>query len=278
MHNFSARNALKKEEVPCGTDAYQGCIVGGGVGRIRRSRHPVFWEYRGKVPLTRRTAFLADRGIIPLTRRLADTYTLSPVNGIRGATALPLSIPAAPREIGAAHCAHLPVISLRSAQLDVVSRFASGRHPWRPALAICPPARRFQRGQKPSLQPFCSLEETVSLAGIWGILRTYSVHHKTGRYLRCISRERDKGSYRAPLINPRGPAGNRCCALRSPPGHLSAVGSTRRRVSVRLWPPSLASSPCHLPSGSPISAGTQPRRFSLFVHRRERCRCREMPG
>ncbi|WP_208598154.1 hypothetical protein, partial [Kosakonia oryziphila] len=30
-----------------------------------------------------------------------------------------------------------------------------------------------------------------------------------------------------------------------------------------------ASSPCHLPSGSPISAGTQPRRFSLFVRRRK---------
>jgi len=28
--------------------------------------------------------------------------------------------------------------------------------------------------------------------------------------------------------------------------------------SIRLWPPSLASSPCHPVSGSPVSAGTQP--------------------
>ncbi|MBZ7103479.1 hypothetical protein FMK55_08230 [Klebsiella michiganensis] len=27
----------------------------------------------------------------------------------------------------------------------VVSRFASGRHPWRPALVFGPPVRRFQR-------------------------------------------------------------------------------------------------------------------------------------
>ncbi|SCC10188.1 hypothetical protein GA0061070_10094 [Kosakonia oryziphila] len=182
------------------------------------------------------------------------------MNGIRGATALPLSIPAAPREIGAAHYAHLPSARPRSAQLDVVSRFASGRHPWRPALVICPPVRRFQRGLNFSLQPFCSLWETVSLPGmlgILGILWNYSVHQKAGRYLRFISRERDKGSYRAPLINPRGPAGNRCCALRSSPKCPTAVGSTRRRVSVRLWPPSLASRPCRSLFDSPISAGTQ---------------------
>ncbi|TRW41386.1 hypothetical protein FNL49_00235 [Klebsiella michiganensis] len=29
----------------------------------------------------------------------------------------------------------------------VLSRFASGRHPWRPDLVFGPPVRRFQRGQ-----------------------------------------------------------------------------------------------------------------------------------
>ncbi|MDU6821151.1 MAG: hypothetical protein E6418_19765, partial [Leclercia adecarboxylata] len=32
---------------------------------------------------------------------------------------------------------------------------------------------------------------------------------------------------------------------------------TRHPVSIRLWPPSLASSPCHPVSGSPVSAGNQ---------------------
>lgn len=62
----------------------------------------------------------------------------------------PFSIPAAPREIGASHCAHLPHLRLRPARLDVLSRFASGRHPWRPDLVVGAPARRFQRGHNPA--------------------------------------------------------------------------------------------------------------------------------
>ncbi|SCC07781.1 hypothetical protein GA0061070_100853 [Kosakonia oryziphila] len=85
-----------------------------------------------------------------------------------------------------------------------------------------------------------------------------SVHQTFGSFRNMTSRERDKGSCRAPLANPRGPAGNRCCALHSPPTHLPAVGSTRRPVSFHLWSPSMASRPCHLRFGSPISAGTQP--------------------
>ncbi|MDF2625982.1 MAG: hypothetical protein K0S62_3753, partial [Kosakonia cowanii] len=42
---------------------------------------------------------------------------------------------------------------------------------------------------------------------------------------------------------------------RSPPACLTAAGSTRHPVSVRLCPPSMASRPCHSRSGSPISAG-----------------------
>ena len=61
-----------------------------------------------------------------------------------------------------------------------------------------------------------------------------------------------------PLSIPAAPQGNRCCALRSPPACLTAAGSTRHPVSVRLCPPSMASRPCHSRFGSPISAGTQP--------------------
>jgi hypothetical protein len=61
-----------------------------------------------------------------------------------------------------------------------------------------------------------------------------------------------------PLSIPAAPRGNRCCALRSPPACLTAAGSTRHPVSVRLCPPSMASRPCHSRFGSPISAGTQP--------------------
>jgi hypothetical protein len=60
-----------------------------------------------------------------------------------------------------------------------------------------------------------------------------------------------------PLSIPAAPRGNRCCALRSPPACLTAAGSTRHPVSVRLCPPSMASRPCHSRFGSPISAGTQ---------------------
>ena len=63
-----------------------------------------------------------------------------------------------------------------------------------------------------------------------------------------------------PLSIPAAPRGNRCCALRSPPACLTAAGSTRHPVSVRLCPPSMASRPCHSRFGSPISAGTQPPR------------------
>ena len=58
-----------------------------------------------------------------------------------------------------------------------------------------------------------------------------------------------------PLSIPTAPRGNRCFALRSPPACLTAAGSTRHPVSVRLCPPSMASRPCHSRFGSPISAG-----------------------
>ena len=64
-----------------------------------------------------------------------------------------------------------------------------------------------------------------------------------------------RGAAALPLSIPAAPRGNRCCALHSPPACLTAAGSTRHPVSVRLCPPSMASRPCHSRSGSPISAG-----------------------
>ena len=82
--------------------------------------------------------------------------------------------------------------------------------------------------------------------------------------------ERAKGATAAPLAIPAAPQRNRCCALRSPPARLPAVGSIRPPASFRLWPPSLAASPCHPASGSPVSAGTQPlASLSLFFIRRQ---------
>ncbi|WP_231564338.1 hypothetical protein, partial [Enterobacter sp. Bisph1] len=52
--------------------------------------------------------------------------------------------------------------------------------------------------------------------------------------------------------------GNRCFALRSPPAHLPAVGSTRHPWLDSPLAAIRAASPCHLRSGSPISAGTHP--------------------
>jgi len=119
-----------------------------------------------------------------------------------------------------------------------------------------------------------------------------SVHHTFGSFIHLLCGERDKGSGRAPLVNPRGPARKselrtaltsrvpdcgRLDSTYSPrsgtrftrPIHgtrpsgasASAVQNCSRQfcpVSVRLCPPSLASRPYHPRFGSPISAGTQP--------------------
>ncbi len=85
-----------------------------------------------------------------------------------------------------------------------------------------------------------------------------SVHQALGSFINLLCGERDKGGTAPPLSIPAAPRGNRCCALRSPPACLTAAGSTRHPVSVRLCPPSMASRPCHSRFGSPISAGTQP--------------------
>ncbi len=82
-----------------------------------------------------------------------------------------------------------------------------------------------------------------------------SVHQEFGSFIDLLCGERDKGGTAPPLSIPAAPRGNRCCALRSPPACLTAAGSTRHPVSVRLCPPSMASRPCHSRSGSPISAG-----------------------
>ncbi len=86
-----------------------------------------------------------------------------------------------------------------------------------------------------------------------------------GSFINLLCGERDKGGTAPPLSIPAAPRGNRCFALRSPPACLTAAGSTRHPVSVRLCPPSMASRPCHSRFGSPISVGTQPLAFILQI-------------
>ena len=70
----------------------------------------------------------------------------APVNGLRGAPRPPLQSPRPRGEIGASHCVRLRTPACGTAQLDIVSRFASVRHPWRPDLVFHSPAHRFQAG------------------------------------------------------------------------------------------------------------------------------------
>ncbi|MBS1204727.1 MAG: hypothetical protein H6R25_1626 [Proteobacteria bacterium] len=142
-------------------------------GKVPFTRTTVFWEYRGIVPFTRTTVFWEYRGMVPFTRRSGVPLSRYAVNGKRGATALPFSIPAAPREIGASHYAHLPSARRRSAQLDVVSRFASGRHPWRPDLVVHSSIRRFQRGLNPIASAPVFIAKIVSLPEMPGGVNAY---------------------------------------------------------------------------------------------------------
>ncbi len=83
---------------------------------------------------------------IPFTLCLAENETTVSVNGLRGAPRPPLQSPRPRSEIGASHCVRLRTPACGTAQLDVVSRFASVRHPWRTDLVFPSPAHRFQAG------------------------------------------------------------------------------------------------------------------------------------
>jgi len=104
--------------------------------------------------------------------------------------------------------------------------------------------------------------------GIGGMI-PFTIHTAGFFYHRCG--ERDKGSGRAPLVNPRGPA--RKSVLRTALtsrvpdcGRLDSACSPLRdslHASIRLCPPSMASRPCHSRFDSPISAGTYPHRCDI---------------
>ena len=70
----------------------------------------------------------------------------SPVNGPRGAAAHPLAIPAAPQGNRCFALRSPTTPACGTAKLDVLSRFASVRHPWRPDLVFRATARRFPAG------------------------------------------------------------------------------------------------------------------------------------
>ena len=100
-----------------------------------------------------------------------------------------------------------------------------------------------------------------------------SVHQALGSFINHLCGERDKGSGRAPLVNPRGPARKSVLPLRSPPARLTAAGSTRLTRPIHGTRPFGASAsdvqncsrqfcPC---LGSPLSAipGVQTLPFTL---------------
>ena len=93
-------------------------------------------------------------GMIPFTILWGVSLISYAVNGIRGAAALPLSIPAAPRG-NRCFALRSPPTCLTAAGSTRLARpygtrsmprFASVRHPWRPDLVIPASVRRFQRG------------------------------------------------------------------------------------------------------------------------------------
>ena len=83
---------------------------------------------------------------IPFTLCLAEHKTTLSVNGLRGAPRPPLQSPRPRGEIGASHCVRLRTPACGTAKLDLLSRFASVRHPWRTDLVFHSPAHRFQAG------------------------------------------------------------------------------------------------------------------------------------
>ena len=93
----------------------------------------------------------------------------APVNGLRGAPRPPLQSPRPRGEIGASHCVRLRTPACGTAKLDVVSRFASVRHPWRTDLVFLSPAHRFQAGTH-RFQQYWRLFLTGKLQRYWRLL------------------------------------------------------------------------------------------------------------
>ncbi|VFS90886.1 Uncharacterised protein [Kluyvera cryocrescens] len=93
----------------------------------------------------------------------------APVNGLRGAPRPPLQSPRPRGEIGASHCVRLRTPACGTAKLDVMSRFASARHPWRPDLVFPSPAHRFQAGTH-RFQQYWRLFLTGKLQRYWRLL------------------------------------------------------------------------------------------------------------
>ncbi|MDF2625222.1 MAG: hypothetical protein K0S62_2993 [Kosakonia cowanii] len=126
---------------------------------------------RGDLPSGRWGLHGGIGGMFPFTGGWGVSFISCAVNGIRGAAALPLSIPAAPR--GNRCCAlRSPPAFLTAAgstrltrpfRDSSMSRFASVRHPWRPDLVIHASVRRFQRGHNPIAFILQIKAKTVSL-------------------------------------------------------------------------------------------------------------------
>ncbi len=118
---------------------------------------------------------VCQSGGVPFTGRLAEHAAPLPGDRVKGKiTVFPLTIPAVPH--GNRCCAlrsppglQPAVGSTRPARPfrgSLLSRFASCRHPWRPALVLRPSVRRFQRGARAPLYAFSS--QNVQHRGGWG--------------------------------------------------------------------------------------------------------------
>ena len=88
------------------------------------------------------------------------------------------------------------------------------------------PVGRISGTRHPAMGVSCGTDGRVPFTMRWGVSFTsYAVNGI-------------REAAALPLSIPAAPRGNRCCALRSPPACLTAAGSTRHPVSVRLCPPS----------------------------------------
>ena len=117
---------------------------------------------------------------VPFTLRQVKYEVPSPVNGPRGAAAHPLAIPAAPQGNRCFALRSPTTPACGTAKLDILSRFASIRHPWQIDLVFRATARRFPAGTTP-FQSHWFLLLTKRPHGFWWRLNRRSVSRRPGQ-------------------------------------------------------------------------------------------------
>ena len=117
---------------------------------------------------------------VPFTFHWVEYEVPSPVNGPRGAAAHPFAIPAAPQGNRCFALRSPTTPACGTAKLDILSRFASIRHPWRIDLVFRATARRFPAGTTP-FQSHWFLLLTKRPHGFWWRLNRRSVSRRPGQ-------------------------------------------------------------------------------------------------